>query len=143
MHSPHTILFICTGNYYRSRYAEAVFNHLCQTQGIDAQAFSRGLAIHLVEGDISPHTEKVMGEQGLDLSLTGPTRVSVTQPDLERADRIIALKEAEHRFMMREQFPDWEDRVEYWTVHDLDADVPENALPQIQQKVRSLVEKMT
>ena len=40
------LLFICTGNYYRSRFAEAVFNHHAKQRGLPWRAFSRGLAIH-------------------------------------------------------------------------------------------------
>ena len=38
-----TVLFLCTGNYYRSRYAEIVFNWLAQKQGLAWKADSRGL----------------------------------------------------------------------------------------------------
>ena len=38
------VLFLCTGNYYRSRYAEELFNHLAKWQALDWQAASRGLA---------------------------------------------------------------------------------------------------
>ena len=42
------VLFVCTGNYYRSRFAEAVFNHLAAARGLPWRAVSRGLAVHLV-----------------------------------------------------------------------------------------------
>ncbi|MGM4967020.1 hypothetical protein AB7714_26215 [Tardiphaga sp. 1201_B9_N1_1] len=29
-----TVLFLCTGNYYRSRYAEELFNHLARRAGL-------------------------------------------------------------------------------------------------------------
>ena len=38
------ILFLCTGNYYRSRYAEELFNYHAKNAGLDWRAFSRGLA---------------------------------------------------------------------------------------------------
>ena len=136
------ILFVCSGNYYRSRFAEALFNHEATRRNLPWRAFSRGLAIYLVDGDISPFTEMELQRRGIDRSMTGATRVSLTEPDLQRAARVIALKEAEHRPMMREQFPAWENRVEYWSVHDLDAAGPEEALPQIAQKVTGMVEAL-
>jgi hypothetical protein len=42
--SPNAILFLCTGNYYRSRYAEELFNHLAKVKGHSWRAFSRGAA---------------------------------------------------------------------------------------------------
>ncbi|MFX7063749.1 hypothetical protein ABTH87_19020, partial [Acinetobacter baumannii] len=38
------ILFLCTGNYYRSRYAEEIFNHAARRKGLRWRAFSRGAA---------------------------------------------------------------------------------------------------
>ena len=41
-----TILFLCTGNYYRSRYAEEIFNHQAGRDGLAWHAFSRAVANH-------------------------------------------------------------------------------------------------
>ena len=40
-----TVLFLCTGNYYRSRFAEEMFNHRATTDRLSWRAFSRALAI--------------------------------------------------------------------------------------------------
>jgi protein-tyrosine phosphatase len=32
---PKIMLFLCTGNYYRSRFAELLFNHLAKQRGLD------------------------------------------------------------------------------------------------------------
>jgi protein-tyrosine phosphatase len=40
-----TILFLCTGNYYRSRFAEELFNHHAERAGLYWVAQSRGLAL--------------------------------------------------------------------------------------------------
>ena len=133
------ILFICSGNYYRSRFAEAVFNHAAIQREIPWRAFSRGLAIHLVDGDLSPWTEAALQRRKIDRSLTGATRVTLGEADLIRAARVIALKEIEHRPLMRQFFPAWENRVEYWSVHDLDFATPDEALPEIETKVLALI----
>ncbi len=133
------VLFICTGNYYRSRFAEAVFNHVARRDGLPWRAFSRGLAIHLAEGNLSRHTGAALDERGIDPSHTGPTRVSLTEEDLARAHRIVALKRDEHHAMMLAQFPSWADRITYWAVHDLDAAEPAQALAEIEILVAELI----
>jgi protein-tyrosine phosphatase len=69
-----TILFLCTGNYYRSRFAEELFNHHAELAGLDWVAQSRGLALkrgaHNV-GPISPFAlhalkETVITPRGAD-----------------------------------------------------------------------------
>lgn len=135
------ILFICTGNYYRSRFAEAVFNHLTPAPG-GCVAFSRGLAIHVVEGDLSIHTELALRQRGIDRAMTSATRTALTEEDLARAHQVIALKHDEHRPMMERQFPAWANRITYWTVHDIDYAAPSDALPEIEAKIRGLLEEL-
>lgn len=139
------VLFICSGNYYRSRFAEAVFNHHAELRGIPWRAFSRGLATHLVfgAGDISIYTRFALEARGISLDRTGKKPVALTRDDLELAHRSIALKEAEHRSMMHKQFPDWEDAIEYWHVHDLDAADPEAAIPEIEERVLLVLNELT
>ena len=132
------LLFLCSGNYYRSRFAEAVFNHLAIQRNLPWRAFSRGLAIWMAEGDLSTWTEEALQQRGIERSLTGPTRVHLSEADLQRAHKIIAVKEAEHRPMMRDQFPAWEQRVDYWTIDDLDCAQPEDALPLLEARVHEL-----
>lgn len=134
------LLFICTGNYYRSRFAEGLFNHLCAEQRIGWHAFSRGLAIHWVteNRELSPFTEDAFRQMGIHPRHSGELRVSLTLSDLKASDRIIALKRDEHLPMMREQFPAWADKIEYWGVHDIDFATSNIALPQIEQQVREL-----
>lgn len=133
------VLFVCTGNYYRSRFAEAVFNHLAAARGLPWRAISRGLAVHLVEGDLSPHTSRALAERGIELGATGPTRVALTRDDLESALTVVAIEEAEHRPLLRAQFPDWEDRVTYWDVEDVNAESPARALPALERRVSALL----
>ena len=43
---------------------------------------------------------------------------------------------------MTRKFPDWTERIEYWHVHDIDFAAPEDALPQIEDAVRALLERL-
>ena len=135
------VLFICTGNYYRSRYAEAFFNYRSMLDGLPFEAFSRGLAPHLVEGDLplSPWVTQALHHRGIPIEMTGSRRALLTAADLESAHFIVALKEKEHRPLMEASFPDWVGRIAYWTVHDIDVARPEETLPFIEAQVEQFM----
>ena len=63
------VLFLCTGNYYRSRFAEEYFNHLSLANGSPWRAESRGLAASFPRprnpGTISPHVIDALQNLGL------------------------------------------------------------------------------
>src|SRR5262245_40806383 len=49
-----TVLFLCTGNYYRSRFAEVVFNAVAARLGLGWRAASRGLALERGVNNVGP-----------------------------------------------------------------------------------------
>jgi protein-tyrosine phosphatase len=137
-----TVLFICTGNIYRSRYAEAYFNHRARALGLTARATSRGLRTDLVTEDLSPFAAGAMQERGIRADDTAPSRRQMAPEDLERADLVIALREAEHRPMFAERFPAWEERVRYWDVADRDEWTTEQMVEAVEQSTERLLEEL-
>ena len=135
------VLFLCTGNYYRSRFAEGLFNGVVGKMNLPWRASSKGLALERGAGDLGPmaaaavNALKAMGICAEDDCARAPAPVAVD--DLERADRIIALKQAEHEPLLLKRFPTWADKVEFWHVED----APE-ALAVIEQEITSLVARM-
>jgi protein-tyrosine phosphatase len=137
-----TVLFLCTGNYFRSRFAEELFNQLARNEGLAARATSAGLepACHLRNpGPISPHTAAGLRSRSVPLDPAPRSPRDVTDDDLAGAAIIIALKEAEHRPLIEERFPGWADRIRYWDVDDLPEVTPGEALAKIEALVRGLV----
>ncbi len=120
--SEKTILFLCTGNYYRSRFAEVLFNSVADRMGLPWRASSRGLALERGVNNVGLMAAsaikalEAMGVRAGDALTRMPAQV--TNDDLERADRIIALKEAEHLPLLQERFPAWTEKVEFWHVDD-------------------------
>lgn len=140
--APLSVLFLCSGNYYRSRYAEALFNHFARAAGWPWRAFSRGLSTHLIGGNISPHTRAILLHRGIALKQTGPGRRPLTRADLAAATHVVALKEAEHRPIIQARFPDYAEQVEYWSVHDLDCSLPAATLAHVEKEVRLLAQRL-
>ena len=54
------ILFLCTGNYYRSRFSEYFFNDLASKKGIKWQADSRGLNVNRESGNLGAISSEVI-----------------------------------------------------------------------------------
>ena len=139
------VLFLCTGNYYRSRFAEHLFNALAEQQSLDWRAYSRGLALERGVnnvGAISSHAVQGLAARGLIVPDGERFPRQVTAADFTAADKIIALDESEHRPLIIERFPHWADAVEYWLVHDAGRTLPESALEQIEQRVQQLIERL-
>jgi protein-tyrosine phosphatase len=136
----HRVLFLCTGNYYRSRYAEIYFNWHAQERGLAWTADSRGLALDNYNvGAISRHTLASLKSRGIVSDTCARFPLPVTETDLACADHIVAVKEAEHRPLFEAKFPQWSHRVEFWHVHDLDCATPEIALPELERHVERLL----
>ena len=66
----------------------------------------------------------------------------MSEADLQRAARVIALKDAEHRPLLARLHPDWEDRVEYWHVSDLDCATAGEATAEIEAHVKALLAEL-
>ncbi len=137
---PKTILFLCTGNYYRSRFAENLFNSAAGELGLPWTAASKGLALErgiYNVGPMSTSAVRVLRERGAHGEGCDRMPCSATLEDFDKADRIVALKEAEHRPLMVERFPAWADKVEYWHVEDDD-----DALPHVEREVMELIARL-
>jgi len=134
------VLFICTGNYYRSRFAEIYFNHQAMSKGLNWRASSCGCEVFKYQNE-GPISTAVLAElERLSIPLP-PMRypMQVCESILEQADMIIALKEAEHRAALARDFPQYEKNVVYWHVHDLDCATVEQALADIRRLVDELI----
>src|SRR5208282_2391241 len=95
-----TILFLCTGNYYRSRFAEVLFNSTAQKMGLAWRATSKGLALETGINNIGPMA--ISAIRALDALGAGDAvavarfPASATAADFESADFVVALKREEH-----------------------------------------------
>jgi protein-tyrosine phosphatase len=117
-----TVLFLCTGNYYRSRFAEILFNSVAGKMGLPWRASSRGLALERGVNNVGPmavSAVKALEARGLR-AVTELDRfpLPVAVEDFEMAQWIVALKEAEHLSLLQERFPAWAEKVEFWHVDD-------------------------
>ena len=138
-----TVFFLCTGNYYRSRFAEILFNFHAAHQKLLWRAESRGLALNPRNlGQMSEFTIRrlIRLQIPVDQYLRDPKDLSLA--DLNAANHIVAVKESEHWPLISRRFPDWLKKVEFWEVHDIDCAGTEVALPQLEKQVIELMQRL-
>lgn len=138
------VLFLCSGNYYRSRHAEMYFNWLAERQAAPWRATSRGLALSDNNvGALSVHTAARLAELGIVTGAAERFPAPVRDKDFAAARHVIAVKEAEHRPMIAGGFPQRLAEVEFWEIHDLDCAPPSVALPQLERQVECLLTRVS
>jgi len=140
-------LFVCTGNYYRSRFAEYWFAHLIAQKGLPWRTDSAGLRVDFEQktnhGPISRVTLASLEKRGVEVPSPRMPR-DLTNLDLQNASRVILLDEPEHRPMMQARFPDFENhpRVTYWRVIDVPPSADFHPMDAIDPLVRELVDEL-
>jgi len=136
-----SVLFLCTGNYYRSRFAEILFNSVAGKMRLPWKASSKGLALERGVNNIGSMAVsavkalEAIGVRAADAVARFP--IQATGDDFAVADWIVALKQAEHLPLLQERFPAWVEKVEFWQVDDAP-----DALALIEQEVMRLVARI-
>ena len=145
MSAMKTVLFLCTGNYYRSRFAEILFNHQAAQRGIAWVADSRALALDLGVnnvGPLSPYTLAGLQKRGVTLPATHRLPQQVTEADLQGSALVIALDRTEHQPYVQARLPGWVEQIQYWAVADLHLLTADDALARIEAQVATLLDHL-
>ena len=141
------VLFICTGNYYRSRFAELLFNAAARERGLAWRATSRGTDVSGAGrwnvGPISALARQALEARGMvvDADLRPP--IQLTAHDLDSAHLVVAIDETEHRPHLERDFPAAAASVEYWGVADLAVTPASDALPTLEHQVTALLDRLS
>ncbi|MBK5962682.1 hypothetical protein CCR95_00830 [Thiocystis minor] len=133
------ILFLCTGNYYRSRFAEEYFNHQAVQFALPWEADSRALRRDLAAtGNLGPISAFAVSElQRRSIPIRGGERhpIRAQRADFDSAQRIIAVSHREHAPMVRQHFPEVLERIHYFEIGDLDVETPATAIARLTEEI--------
>jgi len=141
---PDTVLFLCTGNYYRSRFAEHYFNEQARLRNMDWQASSRGLQPS--QDNLGFMSRDALDRlRVLDINPPEPLRLpmDLQEDDLRAATVTVAVNEIEHRPLMEARFPEWTERVRYWRIFDVDVTAADTGLAAIEEAVQALLSELS
>ena len=137
----HQVLFVCTGNYYRSRLAEVYFNHMAAHENLNWTAFSVGTEAELGhnEGPVSMHTIEACTRLGIPLATPYRFPVQISKKYLDACRLAILLNEDEHLPYIQKHFPASMHLVQSWKILDVEYESPETAIQSLLARVRDLV----
>lgn len=140
------VLVLCTGNYFRSRFSEALLRDLTRNvPGIEVS--SAGLQVNPASGNVgamAPEALDALQQRGISLDpATLPMPRQVGEGDLQAADVVVAVDAQTHRPMVQDRFPAWESRIRFWAVKDLGEDEGSDPIALLEQQVRDLAAELT
>ena len=137
------ILFLCSGNYYRSRFAEELFNFKARAIAGDWRADSRGLSMNPNNaGPIAEIVLKRLDRLEVKPANAGRYPEAAEVSDLDDSDLVIAMSHEEHYPLMQSLFPEYAAQTTYWDVEDTGGMPPEVALPRIEWLVARLAARL-
>jgi protein-tyrosine-phosphatase len=139
------IHFVCTGNVYRSRLAEAY----CASKGIaDIRASSSGIAAGRDgHAAISPWAADVLNRYGLEPYAAAGWQRSTAE--LLRSSDVVVFMESEHQRFCAPWIEAGRHRVEVWEIEDIGpmefSEIPEKVertFAEIQKKTDALIKSL-
>lgn len=125
------VLFVCTGNRFRSLGAEAFAN----AKKPEIEVFSRG----------TDPSQNILEQVKEELRLRGVEKTAVYKPekikenDIEQADLVIAMTDR-HVDYIQENF-DTDTEVVNWEIPDVDANLPEEELREKISETYDIIER--
>jgi protein-tyrosine phosphatase len=104
-HPPtNRVLFVCTGNYYRSRLAEALFRHYSASAGLGWDPFSRGLTVTGAVHGIAPEAQSFLELLGIPSAVPPRDPLPLLVDELITAGHVVLLNRVEHEPVIGREF---------------------------------------
>jgi protein-tyrosine phosphatase len=131
------VLFVCTGNAFRSPVAEAILKKLKPNIGVDSAGTNPPLL------PISEAAKKFLGKENAEQFLKEYPEV-LESKKLDEYDIIVAM-EPRHKIVLLRKCPECEDRIVVWNISDpyfAPNEHTEEMFEQIRQKVKELADSL-
>ncbi len=127
-----SIHFVCRGNVYRSRLAEAYAKSILEDK-VSARISSSGIeAEKALNGEVDSETVRLLKKESIENYLT-PSWHQTTQEDINDNDRIIFMSQTLYS-QAKKSFDLPQDKIETWDIPDVDG-----IYPKIKEKVDELI----
>lgn len=142
------ILFVCTGNYYRSKFCENLWQHLLERFDKEGEVSSSGLKPELALlwkdafGPVSPFTVKALKVMGVKLSDNSSLHL-LNQNEIYDCDKIVFINKEEHMPLLKESgltVP--VEKIICWENEDVDEEFPMESIFSMTENVCKLFQSL-
>jgi protein-tyrosine phosphatase len=142
------ILFVCTGNYYRSKFCENLWEHLLEKFDKEGEVSSSGLKPELALlwkdafGNVSPFTVKALKVMNVKLCNDSSLHM-LNQEEIYDSDKIIFINKKEHLPLLSESgltVP--VEKIVCWENEDVDEEFPMESIFNMIDNVCGLFQRL-
>lgn len=142
--SPPRICFVCTGNYYRSRFAEEYFNQKASERGLACRAESRGTSVDVPvpwPTGMSPVAVEQLAKHGITPTGTNRWPVALSGSDASTFDIFVALNRNEHAEAMQ-RAGIASNSIVFWTIEDVANAPADQEIPRLVTELDAFIDTL-
>ncbi len=133
------VLFIGTGDKFRSKFSAIYFNARCEEKGLKMQAFSAGFTVDSMKDRIDESVLEYLAFMGIIVEEDDLRSNKLNEIYLNNCSKIICMDMEEHLTFLRQKYPLFVRHATYWHYPNDKMKSAWTTLPLIKKEIDHLI----